>query len=424
VEPVRLNRIRRNLTGWYVGTVAVILALLGIGLLATIRRQYSQELSRSLMADANQLRTAATSRARGLAALTNATGIPDRQVFITRPDGSRIDKQPVPAWLVAAARAAMRNGSVETNWEPSEDRDFRARAQRFIMPDGDTLVAVAVAEQAELEDRYSRVIVMFGAAAVVAILLATAGGWLLMRKSMKPVADSMDQMRRFMADAAHELRTPLTVIRSRAEVALQQPRDAAAYQESMRAIEEESGRMGAIVGDLLLLARADANERPVARERVYLDDIASDAAAAAHAMAVPRGVTVTVGDFDECVVIGDPVLLRQLMMILLDNAVKFTPSGGSVSVGITARGADAVLTVRDTGIGIPEAQQAHVFERFYRGDPSRARDVAAASAQGVGLGLSIASWIVSAHDATIELQSREGAGTTVMVRFVCHGGDR
>jgi signal transduction histidine kinase len=318
----------------------------------------------------------------------------------------------------------MRDGSVEVNWEPSENQDFRLRAQRFVMPDGDTLISVAVAEQAELEDRYARVIAAFGAAAVIAILLASAGGWLLMRQSMRPVAESMEQMRRFMADAAHELRTPLTVIRSRAEVALQQPRAAGEYQESMRAIENESGRMGAIVADLLLLARADADERPVVRDRVYLDDIASDAAASAHAMATARGVTVTVGDFDECVTRGDAVLLRQLMMILLDNAVKFTPPGGTVSIGIKRRGEQAVVTVSDTGIGIPEAQQPHVFERFYRADAARARGGGGTTqAQGAGLGLSIASWIADAHGATIELRSREGAGTTVTVRVPCHGSD-
>ena len=411
--------------GWYVGTIAAILLLLGLGLFLTIRQQYASELAASLESDANQLQTAASVRRQGLSALTNATREVDRQTFIMRPNGTRVDRKPADAWLAAAAREAMRNGSADVGWEPTEDQDFRARLQRFVMPDGDTLIAAAITEKAELEDRYAYLIVAFGAAAAVAILLVTAGGWLLMRKSMAPVAASMEQMRRFMADAAHELRTPLTVIRSRAEVSLQQPRDLNAYQETLKAIEAESGRMGAIVGDLLLLARADADERPVARERVYLDDMASDAAAAAHVVAAARGVNVVVEDFDECVTIGDPVLLRQLMMILLDNAVKFTPRGGTVSVSIRARGESAVFSVADTGPGIPEDQQAHVFERFFRGDAARARNEDGVwQTQGAGLGLSIASWIAQAHDAQIELRSREGAGTTVAVRFVCHAGDR
>src|SRR5439155_770150 len=133
------------------------------------------------------------------------------------------------------------------------------------------------AAAAELEDEYTSLIETFAAAALAALLLVAGGGYLLIRKSTAPVERSMDQMRRFMADAAHELRTPITILRTRAEVALEQDREAARDAGTLRAVEREAARLGEIVRNLLTLARADAGERPVARLPLYLDDVAAEA---------------------------------------------------------------------------------------------------------------------------------------------------
>ena len=278
------------------------------------------------------------------------------------------------------------------------------------------MVAVAVADKVELEDRYAALIATFGAAAAAALLLVVVGGWFLVRKSTAPVERTIEHMRRFMADAAHELRTPLTVLRSRAEVALQQPRLAGDYQEALLGIEREAKRLGSIVEDLLILARADAGERPIARERVYLDDLTLDAAGAARVVAQAKGVAVELEEFDEAPVQGDPTLLRQMVMILLDNAVKFTAQGGRVRVRVGSPADRPTLVVEDTGVGIAPEQLPHVFERFYRGDPARTRGNGGAP-DGAGLGLSIAKWIADAHGAEIALASELGAGTRVSVRF-------
>jgi len=218
-------------------------------------------------------------------------------------------------------------------------------------------------------------------------------------------------MRRFMADAAHELRTPITILRTRAEIALQQSRDAEDYVSALRGVEAEARRLGGIVDSLLVLARADTGERLIERERIFLDDIAVDAASAAKVIAKQKGVEVKVEEFEEAPVIGDPTLIRQLIMILLDNAVKFTDAGGEITVGVAMRDTVPTLVVEDTGIGIRHEELSHVFQRFFRGENARSRT------DGAGLGLSIASWIAREHGAEIALQSKPSKGTKVIVTF-------
>jgi signal transduction histidine kinase len=214
-----------------------------------------------------------------------------------------------------------------------------------------------------------------------------------------------------MADAAHELRTPITVLRARAEVALQQPRESANYVSALLGIEAEAGRLGGIVDSLLVLARADAGERPLARERLFLDDIAIDAAGAAQIVGKRKGVAVVVDEFEEAPVVGDAALIRQLIMILLDNAIKFTDTGGTVRVGVAMHDGAPTFIVDDTGIGINPEDLSRVFQRFFRGETARSRT------EGAGLGLSIASWIAREHDSDVSLSSEPGKGTRVVVTF-------
>jgi signal transduction histidine kinase len=297
-------------------------------------------------------------------------------------------------------------------------RALRLHAERFALADGTPLVAVATGDKVELEDRYAALIAAFGAAAVAAMVLVGAGGWLLVRKSTAPVEGSIEYMQRFMADAAHELRTPITVLRSRAEIALQQPRDRDVYVSTLSGIESEAQRLGRIVEDLLTLARADTGDVAVVRERVYLDDIALESAEAARAVAETRRVGLRVTEFEEAVVEGDPGRLRQLIMILLDNAVKFTPPGGEVRIRVGSFGGQPTVVVEDTGIGIRADQMPHIFERFYRADPARTRSQdGGIGSEGAGLGLAIARWIADQHGAQIRVTSMPGSGTKAEVHF-------
>jgi signal transduction histidine kinase len=413
-----LTRLRMRLTTWYLVTFGTILLLLGGALFAAIREQISRELDRSLDASIRELVRAAhvreIERAGVHGPLVDAVDelmIPDRELFLLDASGAPVRPDTAPRWVRAVAVVAAARGSVSDEYEQGE-QTFRIRAERFrLHPNDAVLVAAVVADDVELEDRYASLIAAFGATALVALLLVALGGSFLARKSAAPVERAVVHMRRFMADAAHELRAPLTVVRSRAEVALQQPRSVEEYIATLRGIERETQRLGGIVANLLLLSRADTGELPLQVERVFLDDVALDATRAAHALAETKGIDLALAHFEEAPVRGDRGLLRQLVMILLDNGIKFTPAGGSVNVSVSIADQRARLEVIDTGAGIAAAHMPHVFERFFRADPARSRG------EGAGLGLSIARWIADQHQASINIVSEEGSGTRVVVIF-------
>src|SRR5207249_2468364 len=207
---------------------------------------------------------------RGAADAVEELHIPDRELYLFDATGRPITPPQADAWIVDAARAAATSGSADVQHVTGGSHERRLHAERFSGRSGTTYVAAAVADRPNIREQYAALIGIFGAAALAALLLVAAGGFMLARKSTIPVERSMEQMRRFMADAAHELRTPVTILRTRTELALAQPRDATGDTAAFQAIEREADRLGGIVGDLLTLARADAGERQVVRASLYL----------------------------------------------------------------------------------------------------------------------------------------------------------
>ncbi|MGH7603690.1 MAG: sensor histidine kinase [Gemmatimonadaceae bacterium] len=413
----RLVRLRLRLTIWYVATFGLIILLLGAGLFGVIRYQLSQQLEDSVHDATEELARAARirdlekgGRGRVLDAV-DELDIPDRVLYLLDTHGNPVKPDTASEWIRNAARRAATAGQLTVQRDMPTDISLRLHALRFKLPSGRQLVAVAVADQVELEDRYADLIAAFVGASLAALVLVAAGGFLLVRKSTAPIERSILFMRRFMADAAHELRTPITVLRTRTEVALQQPRDTADYLSALSSVESEARRLGGIVDSLLVLARADSGDRQIERQRFFLDDIAVDAAGDARVVAHQKGVEVAVDEFEETPIVGDPTLIRQLIMILLDNAVKFTDRGGEVHVKVSMKDGVPTFGIEDTGIGIRQEEVSRVFQRFFRGETARSRT------DGAGLGLSIASWIAREHGAQISLTSEPGCGTTVAVTF-------
>jgi two-component system sensor histidine kinase CiaH len=262
-----------------------------------------------------------------------------------------------------------------------------------------------------LDDRYATLLALAGALGALGLVLVASGGWLLARKSVAPVELTMEQMRRFMADAAHELRTPVAVIRSRVDVTLERPRDAAAYETMLTELRDEVERLATLVNDLFTLARADADERAFAPVRVQLDEVVLEAVSTAGWIASRREIRLDVAEAEEAVIEGDAALLRQLVLILLDNAIKFSHSGDTVTIFVRVESGVAAVVVEDQGAGIASVDIPRAFDRFYRAESARG------ATAGAGLGLAIAKWIADVHGAEIAISPAAERGTRVAVRF-------
>jgi heavy metal sensor kinase len=224
---------------------------------------------------------------------------------------------------------------------------------------------------------------------------------------------SFQALRRFTADASHELKTPLTVLRSGIERAITHPRVTPEVMEILDETLAEVNRMAEMVDSLLMLARADEGRAPLHLEHIDLRELLAEVSETASLLGERAAVDVTVGIPPEAVMLGaDRTRLRQLLMNLLTNAIKYTPSGGSVAIACEVRERDVAISVKDTGIGIGPGDVPHIFDRFWRADPARSRT---GERSGVGLGLAISKWIAEAHGGTIGVESRLGRGTTFVV---------
>ena len=213
---------------------------------------------------------------------------------------------------------------------------------------------------------------------------------------------------RFVSDASHELRAPLTAIQGNLELVRRYPAmPTAEREEALAEMEREASRLTRLVADMLILARADAGV-PLKHHTLDLDAIVLDTFRSARQLA--HGQTMHLEPFEPIQIWGDEDRLKQLLLILLDNALKYTPEQGQITLGLQHKDGQIEISVQDTGIGIAPEDVPHVFERFYRADPGRSRDPG-----GTGLGLSIAQWIVEQHGGSISLKSQPGQGTRVTV---------
>jgi len=276
-----------------------------------------------------------------------------------------------------------------------------------------TLGFAAVAEPLSvLEEGLGQLRRDFFAGVPLVLVLASLGGYILARKSLEPIASMVNEQQRFIADASHELRTPLAVLRGETEVALGRTRTVEEYQESLTLIQEEAERLSRIVEDLFILARQPI-QSPTAlvKEPVSLTDVVKDCARAAQVLASRKGVRLKLeNDSTSIALNADEELIKRMILNLLDNAVKYTPEGGEISLALEKHNGSAEIVVRDTGIGLSQTDQQRVFDRFYRVDKARSRALG-----GAGLGLSIVRSIVEAHGGNITIDSTPRHGSTFTV---------
>ncbi|WP_062306268.1 sensor histidine kinase [Alicyclobacillus sendaiensis] len=247
--------------------------------------------------------------------------------------------------------------------------------------------------------------------------VASAGaGFVLASRALRPIRRSFEDERRFVANASHELRTPLAVMRLQIDRMFRHPGETILdMSEVVASLDRETARLQRLVNDLLALAKADEGEAVLRLKPVDLAALARESARRFAPFAEEKGVELRVLA-NEAQAVADPDRILELFSILVDNAIAFTPAGGSVEIDSHTSGGDAVLAVRDTGRGIPPEHLPRVFDRFYQVDPSR-------TTRGAGLGLSIAKWIAEAHGGQIRIFSpgSHGTGTEVEVRLPKRG---
>ena len=350
---------------------------------------------------------------------------------------------------ISATGAVPRFDNLVANGEP-----LRFLTQKVAV-DGRSFTVQVAAPLAELQQGLRDALWLLVPLFVLMLLIASAGGYFMSRRALEPVdritqtarsisAENLSQrlavpstgdelerlsatlndmigrleasfkrISRFTADASHELRTPLAVMRTTAEVALRHPGDGGEHRAALGAVVGEIERTTQLVDNLLLIAKADAGGAQLAKVPVDVAAAAEEARAQMSILARTKGIALEVRlPDDPVVVIGDRDALRRLFSILLDNAIKYTAAGGVAEVAVSTNGAHAVGVVTDSGIGIPNDDLPHVFDRFYRVDRARTRELG-----GAGLGLAIARWIAESHGGEIGVASQVDRGSRFEVRL-------
>jgi heavy metal sensor kinase len=229
-------------------------------------------------------------------------------------------------------------------------------------------------------------------------------------ETLARLENSVGQMQQFTASISHELRTPLTALRGEAEIALLEARSVDEYKHVLASQLEEFDKLSHMINQLLVLASAEAGEIQWTDQRVDLSALTASLADQLDPVATNKKITLETDVPPNINIRGDASWIERVILNLLDNAIKFTPEGGRVKISVTAEAGQVILRVQDNGIGIPPESLPHIFDRFYRAEPSRSKQI-----EGVGLGLALARWIVEKHRGRILAESQPGQGTTLNV---------
>ena len=446
--------IRFRLTAWYAGILAVTFSVFGIGAWLAIRDSIYETVDKDLRSRLVAMREflqreAAQPDALSDELIENAALAPAGTRFrVADRTGRWLYQSPgAKAWgaLPDPGRLARQ---VELRTVMQNRKPIRVLSASI--PVGVVQIGVPIDEFAEMLDAFTWTVVI---ASPLMLLLASAGGYWMSRRALAPVElithtaediearnlakrlplagagdeldhlsatlnamfgrleDAFRRITQFTADASHELRTPVAIIRTTAEVTRRKPRSGPEYEAALDRILAESERTSELIEDLMALARSDAGTEDFVAEPIRMAELVSGACLDAAVLADAAQVRLDTAELHDCTVSGDRRALRRLLLVLVDNAIKYSKPGGQVEVTLDicqwAGRAMARVAVRDEGIGIASDDLPHVFERFYRASKDRSRIV-----EGVGLGLSIAQSIAHRHGGEVEVDSTPGQGTT------------
>ena len=423
-----LQRVRLQLALWSGGVTLVLLLLLGAVLYIAVDRSLSNSGTAQLVNQANRL-TGGRPGPDALPAGGFNFGGPGSGTFTMVLDQTGVpvgpgDRIPQGLPVVASIEAARVTGVTdirEATVAIGNDIDDATQTPVRVLTEpvlfrGQQLYLQIVGDRTTEERTLNALVLVLVVGGAVALVVASGVGAAYANRALVPIRQSLvnqrealRRQREFAADASHELRTPLTVIRVSVDDLERHPKDQVAnVGTALTDIREEVDHMTSMVEDLLLLARSDSGAIELERVPVDLGDVASSGASALTRVAADRGVGLVV-DPAPAEVVGDPARLRQLVGILVDNALRHSPGGSQVGVHVRAEAGNAILVVEDEGPGIRAEDLPRVFDRFYR--------AAGAPGGGTGLGLAIAAWIVERHGGRIAAANHEPHGARFTVQL-------
>jgi signal transduction histidine kinase len=426
------NRVRLSLTAWYIavllGIVLVVAGIIYIMLSRALEDEVDDSLRASAVSIASQVDEGSLEGVGGegdddhesedegeFHFFTEGSG--DTFYFVLSPDGStllnpsNVHLDGVPS--ASAASAALDSGE---DWATIDAGGADYRLYSLAIRDEEREIAVVQVGRSLAEHRrqLNSVLLVLAIAGGSGLVLAGAGGLLVAGRALRPVRQAFDRQRAFVSDSSHELRTPLTVIRGNAEMVRLSAGDAlsAEDQRSLSGIVEEAQYMEHLLSDLSRLASLDEGRTPLHVEAVPLGPLLESMAEAARSLGQEKSLTVAVEGADSPAAGADPVRLREVLMALVENAVRYAPDGGRITLRAEPEGHGARITVTDSGAGIAPEDVERIFDRFYRADEARSRD-----AGGSGLGLAIARAIARAHGGTLTADNPPEGGARFTLRL-------
>lgn len=410
-----LNNVRVRLIVLNAAVLFLVLVMLGSTLYLHMRYRLYKETDEVLRNAAEQIDSARDAESI-LRQEHQVLEQDDRIIYIFRDAGGQIQGQSPAQTFTQAQIAPLLYQKGTTSYKTLKVGGDRYRG--FLMPfsrmpwgEIESLTVLTSLEDDDSTLHSLQVDIVTGIGS--GVLISICAGFFLAGRAWIPIRKAWDKQQRFVADASHELRTPVSVIRAQTELLLRFPAHSIEREsDNIAVILKESVRMSKLIEDLLTLARSDFNQLELECSVFSLHRVVLDLTKQFQLLAITKDIHIDVSLQEPLPFWGDESRIRQLLVILLDNALKYTPSNGRIKVTGRASAHHVTVIVTDSGRGIPKEELPYLFERFYRGDKARSRIEG-----GTGLGLSIAKWIVDAHGGSIRAESQTGAGSRFELRF-------
>jgi heavy metal sensor kinase len=467
----RFRSLAFKLTVWYIAILAIIVVLAGIFLYQGFKESLVDELDGILLEIADETnetwrgsRSVSWDEAIRQSETKFAAHRPYLQLVEIAEDGERRVESVTHTELIAQGAfrlhthlyyRADKSDIDNFVFETVEEETLTSYPIRvFLLPvRGPNVLQVGISMESTMQD-LNRLLIIMVLAGIILLVFASLGGSFIINRALHPVKSvvktaqeitaedlslritaqdrrdeigalvetfnamiarlekSVNKIKQFSGDVSHELRTPLTIIRGEIEVLLRKDREKKEYVNTLDSVLEESHRMEKIIDDLLFLSRVEAMDRSKFNQNVRLDEVLTRSVAGLKPAVQKKKLRLELGSLSKASIRGDQSLLERMVVNLLENAIRYTPSGGRIHASLERTDGSLRLEIRDTGIGIPQESLPFIFDRFYVADQSRSKETG-----GSGLGLSIVKWIAENHRAHIDVQSRQGEGTTFHLNF-------